>query len=471
MQKKFLNRFRGSAGADGPGRPAFIIALILLGTAFLMAGSARDDIVSLLIWRPLSAVLLCLAVVTCGGEAWRRGKSLLLFGLAVALLLVLHVIPLPPAIWTALPGREVVADVYRAAGMELPWQPLSMAQARTWNALFSLMGPIALLIAALALDLRRHRQILLLLIVVGLLSGVIGMIQAIGPSNGALYFYRITNNGLGVGLFANRNHQAALLATLYPLLAANLSLFKGKPDTLFFHKAMTLTGACLLLSFILMTGSRAGMVLAVVGLVFAWWVYRAPAAQGRVVGMRGRHRSRLVGLGVAAFLLIVGLIVAANTPALDRLLETDPASELRFSTFPILADATGRFFPFGSGIGTFVEVYQISEPDRLVSEFYFNHAHNDYLEWLLTGGLPALLLILWAAYMAGVAFVSLWRRRQAVAEEAGYSAQILGRAGFAVVAMLALASMTDYPLRVPSLLLYFTIAAVWCANAYGFNRK
>lgn len=436
-----------------------------------MAGSGRDDIVSLLVWRPLSAVLLCLAVVTCGGEAWRRGKPLLLFGFAVALLLMLHVIPLPPAIWTALPGREVVADVYRAARMELPWQPLSMAQARTWNALFSLMGPIALLIAALALDLQQHRRILQFLIVAGLLSGVIGMIQAIGPSNSALYFYRITNNGVGVGLFANRNHQAALLATLYPLLAANLSLFKGKPDTLFFHKAMTLTGACLLLSFILMTGSRAGMVLAVVGLFFAWWVYRAPAAQGRVVGMRGRHRSRLVGLGVAAFLLAVGLIVAANTPALDRLLETDPASELRFSAFPILADATSRFFPFGSGIGSFVEVYQISEPDRLVSEFYFNHAHNDYLEWLLTGGLPALLLLLWAAYMASVAFVALWRRRQTAAEAADYSTQILGRAGFAVVAMLALASVTDYPLRVPSLLLYFTIAAVWCANAYGFNRK
>lgn len=471
MQKSFLNRIRGGAGADNPGRPAFVIALILLGVSFLMVGSGRDDIVSLLLWRPLTAILLCLAVVTCGGEAWRRGRPLLMFGMAVALLVASHLVPLPPAIWTALPGREVVADVYRAAGMQLPWQPLSMAQARSWNALFSLMGPVAILIAALALDLRRHRQILQILIAVGLLSGVIGMIQAIGPSNGALYFYRITNNGLGVGLFANRNHQAALLATLYPLLAANLSLFKGKPDTLFFHRAMTLTGACLLLSFILMTGSRAGMALAVVGLFFAWWVYRAPAAQGRVVGVRGRHRSRLVGLGVAAFLLIVGVVVAANTPALGRLLETDPASELRFATFPILADATARFFPFGSGIGTFVEVYQISEPDRLVSTFYFNHAHNDYLEWLLTGGLPALILLLWAAWMVGVAFVSLWQRRAAAAGESDYAVQILGRAGFAVVAMLALASVTDYPLRIPSLLLYFTIAAVWCANAYGYNRK
>lgn len=347
----------------------------------------------------------------------------------------------------------------------------TVAQARTWNALFSLMGPIAVLVAVLVLDMQRHRQLLLLLIGIGFLSGIIGMIQAIGPSNGTLYFYRITNNGLAVGLFANRNHQAAMLATVYPLLAANLSLFKGRPDRLFFHRSMALTGTCLLFSFILMTGSRAGFVLAIVGIAFGWWIYRAPTAQGRVVGIRSEHRSRFVGLGVAGVLLVVGLVVAATTPALQRLLETDPASELRVQALPIVADAIGKFFPFGSGIGTFVEVYQIFEPDRFVSEQYFNHAHNDFAEWILTGGVPAVLLLLWAVFMAGVAFLALLRRRNAAVGDPDYSTQILGRTGFAVVAMLALASVTDYPLRVPSLLLYATVAAVWCSNAYRFNRK
>jgi O-antigen ligase len=471
MRQSFLNRIFGASAAGSPDRQAFIIALILLASGFLIVGSGRDDLVSLLLWRPLSALLLCLAVVTCGAEAWHRGRALFLFALAVALLTALHLVPLPPAIWTALPGREVIVSVYRSAGMELPWQPLTVAQARTWNALFSLMGPIAVLVAVLVLDMQRHRQLLLLLIGIGFLSGIIGMIQAIGPSNGTLYFYRITNNGLAVGLFANRNHQAAMLATVYPLLAANLSLFKGRPDRLFFHRSMALTGTCLLFSFILMTGSRAGFVLAIVGIAFGWWIYRAPTAQGRVVGIRSEHRSRFVGLGVAGVLLVVGLVVAATTPALQRLLETDPASELRVQALPIVADAIGKFFPFGSGIGTFVEVYQIFEPDRFVSEQYFNHAHNDFAEWILTGGVPAVLLLLWAVFMAGVAFLALLRRRNAAVGDPDYSTQILGRTGFAVVAMLALASVTDYPLRVPSLLLYATVAAVWCSNAYRFNRK
>jgi len=394
-----------------------------------------------------------------------------MFAIAAILLIASHLVPLSPAIWTALPGHEIVADVYRSAGIPMPWQPLSVAQARTWNALFSLMGPAAVLLSSLTLGVRQNRQLLYALIGIGMFSGLVGLIQAIGPSNGMLYFYRITNNGVGVGLFANRNHHAAFLATLYPLLAANLSLFKGRPDTLFFYRSITLAGGCLLLAFILMTGSRAGIVLTIAGAVFAWWVYRPPIAEGRVVGLRGRHRSRLVGLGVALLFLVFGLIVALRTPALGRLLETDVSSELRVQAFPLIVDAIARFLPWGSGLGTFVEVYQVYEPDAFVSASYFNHAHNDFAEWVLTGGIPALLLLFWASVMAGIAFFALHRRRNAARDNSDYAIQILGRAGFAVIAMLALASVTDYPLRVPSLLLYATIAAVWCANAYRFSQK
>lgn len=471
MKKPLLQKKRWSLDLSEKGRIPLMMSAVLLVCAFLFVGSGRDDIVSLLMWRPLSALLMVLALALYSGVAWRQGRALVLFVFAVALTVALQLVPLPPSMWASLPGREIVVDIYKSAGILLPWQPISMAQARTWNAFFSLAGPIALLIAALAMNRQDDRKILLLLICLGFFSGIIGMIQAIGPSNGALYFYRITNNGLGVGLYANRNHQAALLATMFPLLAAYLSLFKGRPDKLFFQRSMVLTGACLIFAFILMTGSRTGIVLAAVGIASAWWVYRPPTAQGRVVGLRGRHRSRLVGLGVAAFMLVIGLVVAAKTPALQRLLETDTSSELRVQAFPAIAESIVRYFPFGSGFGTFVEAYQIVEPDAFISESYFNHAHNDFAEWLMTGGLPALLLGLWAAAMAIGACLSLMRRSKALSGDPDFAAQILGRAGFSVIAMLVLASVTDYPLRVPSILLYATIAAVWCINAYRFNRK
>lgn len=471
MKSQNLRRTFSFTASSAPDRVPFVIAFALVILAFLMVGSSRGDILSLLIWRPLSAFLLVLSIAVCGAQAWERGKPLLILAAAVVALVAAHLVPLPPGIWTSLPGRDFLVKTYEAAGMALPWQPLSMAQGRTWNALFSLAAPIALLITLLALDRRRHQQLLLLVLALGFLSGILGMLQALGPENGLLYFYRISNFGVSVGLFANRNHQAVMLATMYPLLAAYISLFKGRPDQLFFQRSMTIAGACLLVALIFMTGSRAGLILAVVGIGAAWWVYRKPVAQGRVVGIRAEHRSRLVGVGIAVALLAIILIVALTTPALQRLLDTDPASELRVQAFPAIVEATKNFFPFGSGIGTFVEAYQIFEPDALISPSYFNHAHNDLAEIVMTGGLPALLIVVWMAILGVRAFLTLMGRRKARPDDPDFSAQILGRAGFAVLAMLALASIADYPVRVPSLTLYAIVAACWCLNAYRLVRK
>lgn len=471
MKRQSLRRIFSFAASSAPDRAPFVIALVLLISAFLMVGGARDDLISLLVWRPLTAFLLMVSIAIAWPQAWERGRSLLIFCLAVIALIALHLGPLPPEIWSALPGRDILVKTYEAAGMALPWQPLSMAQARTWNALFSLAGPLALLITVLVLDRARHQQLLLVLIAVGFVSGVIGVIQAVGPANGTLYFYRITNSGVSVGLFANRNHQAVFLATLYPLLAANLSLFRGRPDRLFFHRSITLAGAALLVPLILMTGSRAGLLLAVIGAGFAWWIYRPPVANGRVEGIRSEHRSRLVGLGIAVTLLVVVVVVAVSTPALQRLVETDPASELRIQALPILSKAIQTFMPFGSGIGTFVEAYQIFEPDRLVSASYFNHAHNDFIELVMTGGIPAVLLLLWAIALGAGWLGSLIRNRKIDPASSGFGTQVLGRAGFAVLAMLALASAADYPLRTPSLMLYAMIMAAWCAAARRLARK
>jgi len=452
-------------------RPAYILSFALLVTAFFIAGGARDDLVSLLLWRPLSMVLLALSVALCWRAAWNNAWVLLIFALAVVALPVLQLIPLPPAIWTALPGRDLITGIFRDAGMALPWQPLSVAQARTWNALFSLAAPLALFVAALSLHQHWQRRLLILLIILGFVSGIIGVVQAIGPTKGPLYFYRITNNGLSVGLFANRNHQAMFMAMIYPLLAANLSFFKGKPDQLLFRRAITIAGGMLLLPLILMTGSRAGLILAFVGMGAGWWVYKSPLAQTRAADRQADRRVRLVIFGMITALILVVMVVVLRTPAIQRLIGTDPAGELRISALPYVFKAVGDYMPFGSGLGTFVEVYQIYEPDKLISAQYFNHAHNDFVELLLTTGLPGVLLMLVAGSFALVSLRSLHQNRGLGINDQGFAAQMLGRAGFSILTMLALSSVADYPLRVPSLMLLGITAAAWCAAAYRSAKK
>lgn len=461
----------GSLSKEDTSWPAYIFTLILLCVAFLMVGGARDDLVSLLFWRPLSTAILAFAIVFYWKEAWRNGRGLMLLCCAIVALPALQLIPLPPAVWTALPGRELLVLIYRDAGMALPWQPLSVAQARTWNALFSLAAPLGLLIFALTLNEQRHRKLLLLMIAIGFFSGIIGLVQAIGPSNSPLYFYRITSNGLAVGLFANRNHQAVFLAMMYPLLAAFLSVMKGNPDKLFFQRAIAFAAALLLIPLILMSGSRAGFLLTPIGMALGFWVYKSPVTHLRAGDGPNAQRIRYVTYGLIGTFLAVVAIAILRTSTLNRLIETDPAGELRIQALPTVMSAVAHFLPVGSGLGTFVEVYKIYEPNVLIGQAYFNHAHNDFVELVLTAGIPGMLLLAWVGVLMLFSLRSLVRNRRVAAGERGYSVQVLGRAGFSILAMLALASAADYPLRVPSLMLLGIIAAVWCSAAYRSAQK
>jgi O-antigen ligase len=126
---------------------------------------------------------------------------------------------------------------------------------------------------------------------------------------------------------------------------------------------------------------------------------------------------------------------------------------------------TAKYFPLGSGFGSFVEVYQIDEPDQLLDMVYVNHAHNDWLETVLTGGLFGALLL--------AIVVIAWVRRAASAFRTPLNEQrepAFARLGLVIILMMGLASLADYPLRVPSLAFIFVIAAFW-ASAPGAARS
>lgn len=118
------------------------------------------------------------------------------------------------------------------------------------------------------------------------------------------------------------------------------------------------------------------------------------------------------------------------------------------------------FMPIGSGFGSFDPVFRMYEPDELLHPGYFNHAHNDWLELALTGGLPALLLlaafILWAG----------WRLYSSFRTPASDPA-LRVRSGGLVLLVLAGASVSDYPLRTPILAALLALACAWLARSGG----
>jgi O-antigen ligase len=126
---------------------------------------------------------------------------------------------------------------------------------------------------------------------------------------------------------------------------------------------------------------------------------------------------------------------------------------------PIAGQAL-RYLPFGSGLGSFVEAFQIAEPDNLLTPTYVNHAHNDWLEIVMTAGLLGVILL----SVAVLAWMSAARPLLLRSGQRGLVMRT-GQLGCSITLILALASVGDYPLRVPYVMLVFVVSTIWIANA------
>ena len=112
------------------------------------------------------------------------------------------------------------------------------------------------------------------------------------------------------------------------------------------------------------------------------------------------------------------------------------------------------YFPAGSGFGGFDTIFRVHEPYALLKPTYFNHAHNDWLEILLDGGLPAALLLVVALGWWLRASIRVWRA-------SADSNMLLGRAGSAALLLILIASAVDYPARTPMMMAMIVLASLW----------
>lgn len=445
----------------------FALLTVLVVASFLLGGSARADVTSLLVLRPLALVLLAAGFLTLRTAHWEQNRFLLVMAGAVVLLPLLQLIPLPAELWRALSGRSIIAEIDQAAGLGEVSRPMTMTPFETRNALFSLSVPFAVIILGVQLTRENLRYLLILVLALGALSALLGLLQTLSSPTSALYLYRLTNNGSAVGLFANRNHQAFLLATMIPMLAYAAA---SRDGTLRFRWLLAALGGLILLPLILITGSRSGLVLAAFALLAMPFMFlpvlsnRLTQSRDGLVASWPRYLLIASGIGLVALTAFLGRALAWQ-----RLGAATPFEDMRFKILPAMWSMIADYMPLGSGLGSFEKVYQIHEPDVLLAPFYMNHAHNDWIEVALTGGIPALVLL-------GVAIAAfVLRARQLF--NAGHSPSgefALARTGLLLILLAGFASISDYPLRTPAGATLFAIALLWAnvrAPAVGLVRS
>ena len=430
-----------------------------LALVFLLGGGARDDIVSLMVLRPLALVVLGYALMIANAERMRAHRGLLILASAWVALVASHLIPLPPGLWQALPGRELAVAIDHAAGLGDTWRPLSLVPHRTLNALFALAVPLAALVLAVNCSREELAQSVYALLAMALLAALLSLLQVIGGAGNPFYLYRITNADSAVGLFANRNHNAVFLALAIVMLGA-LNVLRQPPKELRSTWTVMLGGMALsLVPFLVITQSRAGLVLGVLAL--GAWYWLQSGSKGAGMSRRGRTplvspAALAIGVGAVGLAAMTWLFTAGN--ALERLTRGGSADdELRLRIWPTTIELAAQHFPVGSGIGSFVEVYEVAEASSTLGTSYINHAHNDWLELAMTGGLPAILLVVGG----GLSVLLKGFRGFAGSSRRDKTLRLLG---WVVVGVFALASLYDYPLRTPSLATVFILALVWIAG-------
>lgn len=428
------------------------LCVVLLAAFAFGGGGSRYGLAN------LAVQLTALAVLALRGRSARQFWSESPLGLRVLIVLALLVpvgqlIPLPEQFWTALPGRDLVARSFEAAGIS-GWMSLSVNPLRTMLALTALITPLAVVMAGWAIPRQGLVLIGWLVVALGIVTTLMGLVQLNPAGNNFALFGAREPGAFLLGTFANRNSTALLLGFCLTL-ACLLPVPRPHPAVPWVRLAI----AFLLFVAVLLTKSRTGLALTAIPLGLAglrlWaWIQQRHAA---VSGQRARTAPILMALAIMALGAagIGGLVIAAPGRVSETLERFEAKDDPRRFIWEDAAYSVERYWPVGAGMGSFDEVFQIDESLENLTVRTAGRAHNDYIELAIEAGLAGLVL---AALWIMLCFVMAWQARRS-------SFAWTGWAGGAFLLAIALQSITDYPLRNQSILAFAGFALLLLARA------
>jgi len=236
-------------------------------------------------------------------------------------------------------------------------------------------------------------------------------------SQGKVFWMFASGEEQVLGPFLYKNQCAAFIELMFPLVVYQ-SLVDDRDSLLYISMAATMFAAAIT------TVSRAGAVLVIGELLLIILI-----AWRRGLIPRPSLRRRLIW--TAGFSLALAAVVGWQV-TLEKFREPEPyrvRHELLLSSIAMAADRPLT----GFGLGTWPVVYPAFA--RFDNRLAANHAHNDWAEWAVEGGVPFLALL---------GMLALWSIRPALDSLWG-----LG------VPVIFVHSLVDYPLREPALAAVF----------------
>jgi len=334
---------------------------------------------------------------------WTTGVLLILYPL-------LYLVPVPFALWADLPGRTLYSEALLLVDSQPAARPATIAASSTQASWFALLPPVALFFSATALPTRYLMRLTLVALVMAVGQALLGLMQFVAsdPDSVLCLGNHYCGHNNATGTYVNRDHLAGFLEMIFPiglgLLAVTIGRLRHK--TRYYRQnwrervlslstwqanAAFLYGAAsiVILLGLVFTRSRTGVGLGMLCLLLAVLAFARRLGGDNAFGSVGTVSAIAVALAVD-----IGL-----APVLGRF-TANPLDDGRWELFAIALQGIGNFFPLGSGPGTFPQAVLPFQPVAMGGSF-FNHVHNDYLEWLFEGGLlsAAIMLLLAFAYI------------------------------------------------------------------------
>ena len=429
--------------------PGYLLLCLLLG------GSSAAN------WANVALQLLALPLIfwalaaRTSSEIPPAGRKLLLMLGALVVLIALQLVPLPPDLWTKLPGRESVARSYELMGQPLPWLPLSLAPYETLTSAMWLLPPAAVLLTLVRLGTDRPMWMVWVLLGITIAAALLSTLQIVGGS--AWYIYEVTNYGAMTGFFANSNRMATLLLVSVPFAAALYARSAATGGSL--RKSLGLGVIAAIAPVFLVNGLILNHSLTGFGIM-------APVigASLMMIVQRRRRIKRWWWLVIAALGAASTALVFSPSLGNDLTQVNSPTYQATryFAVRRTLAAALD-FAPLGSGLGTFVTVYPRYEDPAHVEMTYMNHAHNEYLQIALETGLPGLVLL--------AMFMAWWVRRTVSFWRDPEHGDVFVQAATIASAAILVHSIVDYPIRTTAISAIFALCCGLMATERGRTKN
>jgi len=354
--------------------------------------------------------------------------------------------------------------------------PLSVAPSLTKGALLNLLT--AFLLGALvvlypfpnsdhgASDI--YQVLVRIILATALLLGFIGLLQEFISNGKPLWIFtpydfdgRNVWGARAFGPFANPDHYACFLAMLLPPALAGI-LFPRVLGRVRERAAVPIlcgVVAIVIIAALVATGSRGGMLNAVVGVAVLGWLSSRLSPERQPDLFRLKKRKYLIlGAGAAGLLALAVYLAGSSNRTLAETRLKAPFDNESIAARFIPAQNTERMisdFPiFGVGLGAWPDLYRkYTRPPW--SPVFMNAVHDEYVQLLAETGVVGFLLSVTIFFFVGRSIRA--RIFEIRAEHFAVIASFL-----ASLAGLAVHATLDFPLRIPAIAV---LATIMCSAA------